>query len=199
MTKKSVCLVLFSPINLSKDIEFAYYTTCRILYVMLPDIEDGENMGNKNFFKGIVPPPIIFFALILIGFIAQWIFPFSLMFHTWLTRLIIGIPLFTASGLIALNALLIMKKSKTAISFNSPTTQFITEGSFRFTRNPLYFSLLLVMSSIVIIANSAWHLIALILLFLFFNFSVVAREEQYLENSFGEEYTQYKNRVRRWI
>jgi len=79
------------------------------------------------------------------------------------------------------------------------TTKFITEGSFRFTRNPLYFSLLLVMGSIVIIENSAWHLIALFLLFLFFNFSVVEREEQYLENSFGEEYTQYKNRVRRLI
>ena len=55
------------------------------------------------------------------------------------------------------------------------------------------------MGSIVIIENSAWHLIALFLLFLFFNFSVVEREEQYLENSFGEEYTQYNNRVRRLI
>ena len=135
----------------------------------------------------------------LLGFMAQWLFLFKLMFHTWPTRLIIGIPLFTAFGLVAINALLIMKKSKTAVSFNSPTTKFITEGSFRFTRNPLYFSLLLVMGSIVIIANSAWHLIAIFLLFLFFNFSVVEREEQYLENSFGEEYTQYKNRVRRRI
>jgi protein-S-isoprenylcysteine O-methyltransferase Ste14 len=166
---------------------------------MPPNIGDGENMKDRNFFKGIIPPPIIFFALILIGFIAQWLYPFNLMFHAWPTRLIIGIPLFTASGLIAINALLIMKKNKTAISFNNPTTKFITEGSFRFTRNPLYLSLLLVMGSIVIIANSTWHLIALILLFLFFNFSVVAREEQYLENCFGEEYTQYKKRVRRWI
>jgi protein-S-isoprenylcysteine O-methyltransferase Ste14 len=156
-----------------------------------------EDIG--KFFKGIIPPPIIFFALILIGFIAQWLYPFRLMFHTWLIRLIIGIPLFTVSGLIAINALLIMKKYKTAINFNNPTTKFITEGSFRFTRNPLYLSLLLVMGSIVIVANSAWHLIAFILLFLFFNFGVVAREEQYLESSYGEVYIQYKSRVRRWI
>ena len=78
-------------------------------------------MEDKNFFKGIIPPLIIFFALILLGFIAQWLFPFKLMFHTWPTRLIIGIPLFKAFGLVAINALLIMKKSKTAVSFNSPT------------------------------------------------------------------------------
>lgn len=153
----------------------------------------------EKIFQGIIPPPIFFFALILIGFIAKWLFPLNLMFHKWSTRLLIVIPLFIASGLIAFNALVIMKKNKTAINFNNPTTKFIVEGPFRFTRNPLYLSLLIVMGCIAVSANSAWHLIALIILFLFFNFGVVAREERYLENSFGEEYIQYKNRVRRWI
>ncbi len=150
-------------------------------------------------FKGIIPPPIIFFALILMGFIAQWLSPLNLMFYKWSTRLLIVFPIFIASGLIATNAIMIMKKNKTAINFNNSTTKFIIEGSFRFTRNPLYLSLLLVMGCIVVGANSAWHLFAFVFLFLFFNFGVVAREEQYLENIFGEEYIQYKNRVRRWI
>jgi len=153
----------------------------------------------EKIFKGIIPPPILFFALILTGFIAQWLFPLSLIFHKWATRLLIVFPLFIASGLIAINALIIMKKNKTAINFNNPTTKFIVEGSFRFTRNPLYLSLLIVMGCIVVGANSAWHLIAFIVLFLFLNFGVVVREEQYLENIFGEEYIQYKNRVRRWM
>lgn len=155
--------------------------------------------GQEKIFKGIIPPPIIFFALILIGFIVQWLFPLDLMFNNWPTRLIIALPLFIASGLIAINALIIMKKSKTAINFNNPTTKFIVEGSFRYTRNPLYLSLLLVMTCIAIVANSAWHLIAFIILFLFFNFGIVVREEQYLEICFGAEYIQYKNKVRRWI
>ena len=153
----------------------------------------------EKFFKGIIPPPIIFFALIFIGFIAQWLFPLNLMFHKWPARLVIVFPLLIASGLIAINALIIMKKNKTAINFNNSTTKIIIEGSFRFTRNPLYLSLLLVMGCIAVDANSAWHLIAFVILFLFFNFGVVEREEQYLENFFGEEYIQYRNRVRRWI
>jgi len=154
---------------------------------------------HEKIFKGIVPPPIVFFALILIGFIVQWLFPLTFMFNNWPSRLFVALPLFIASGLIAINALTIMKKSKTAINFNNPTTKFIAEGSFRFTRNPLYLSLLIVMACIAIVANSAWHLIAFVILFLFFNFGIVMREEQYLENCFGEEYKQYKNRVRRWI
>lgn len=153
----------------------------------------------KKYFKGIVPPPVLFFALILIGFIAQVLFPFNLMFHRWILRFIFGIPLFVASAYIAINALIVMKKYKTAINYNHPTTKFIIEGSFQFTRNPLYLSLLLVMGSIAIFANSAWHLIALLLLFLIFNFGVVLREEKYLESTYGEEYIQYKNRVRRWV
>lgn len=156
-------------------------------------------MEDRNFYKGIIPPPIFFFSLVLLSFTAQWLYPISLIFHSWPSRLIVGMPLCAASGLIALNGLLIMNKNKTAIGFNKPTTKFITQGPFRFTRNPLYLSLLLLMGSFVIFANSGWHIIALMLLFLFFRFSVVAREEQYLENCFGEEYIQYKKRVRRWI
>ena len=155
--------------------------------------------NQEKIFKGILPPPIVFFALILIGFIAQWLFPLRLVFHELTTRLLIVLPLFVASGVIAINALMIMKKNKTAINFKNPTTKFIAEGSFRFTRNPLYLSLLIVMCCIVVGANSAWHLIAFIVLFLFFNFGVVVREEQYLEIIFGEQYKQYKNRVRRWM
>lgn len=156
-------------------------------------------MEEEKYFKGIIPPPIIFFVLILIGFIAQYVYPLNLVFTKLLLRLFIVFPLFIVSGLIAHNTLIIMKKYKTAINFNKPTTKFIVEGSFRFTRNPLYLALLLVMVCVAVGANSAWHLIAFVILFLFFNFGIVIKEEQYLENSFGEEYIQYKNRVRRWI
>ena len=155
--------------------------------------------NHGTYFKGLIPPPIIFTSLLLLGFTAQWLYPVSLMFPTRSLRLLAGLPVLTVSGLIAVNAALIMRKNKTDIIFRNPTTKFIRQGSFRFTRNPLYLSLLLVMGSIAVFANSAWHVLATILLFFLLNFHVIAREEKFLESRFGEEYIQYKKSVRRWI
>jgi len=155
--------------------------------------------NQTKYFKGIIPPPIVFVAFLLIGFAAHWIMPLEFIFHEWYVRFAVRIPISIVSGFIALNAFVIMKKGKTAINFNSQTTKFITKGSFCFTRNPLYLALLLLFGSIAILANSIWLLVLLIPLFIIFNFSVVPREERYLKECFGEEYIQYKNKVRRWI
>ncbi len=153
----------------------------------------------NHYFKGIIPPPVIFFVSILISFIIQKLVPTNLVFYNWSTRVILVIPIFIISGLMAADSLLMMKRYKTAVTYNKPATRFISERSFRFTRNPLYLSLLLLFVTVVIISNSVWYFIALILLFLFFNIVVVPREENYLEKCFGKDYIQYKKRVRRWI
>jgi protein-S-isoprenylcysteine O-methyltransferase Ste14 len=153
----------------------------------------------KQYFKGTIPPPVIFFVLLMLGYSANRMLSFDFIFSEWTIRLLVGLPIFIISGIIALTALIAMMKNKTAINYNNPTTKFLSKGPFRFTRNPLYLSLLLAMAAIAVIANSAWYLIFLVIMFLIFNFGIVAREERYLTKSFGEEYIQYKNKVRRWI
>lgn len=155
--------------------------------------------GNRKFFKGCVPPPIIFCCLVLLGFITRWIYPVDFIFSSWVLCILIGLPMITLAGLIALSSMIIMKKKKTAIVLTKPTTTFITTGVFKFTPNPLYLSLLLAMTSIVFFANSAWHFLLLIALFFVFNFGIVTKEENYLEDKYGEQYRQYKKRIRRWI
>jgi protein-S-isoprenylcysteine O-methyltransferase Ste14 len=156
-------------------------------------------MENKRPFRGILPPPIIFLTLLLVAFIAQRLFPFDLMFHSKVFRLIFAGTLLTVPGRLAARTFLAMRKGRTALDYSQPTTKLIVDGPFGFTRNPLYLSLLLVTGGIAIFANSMWYLVALLLLFLILNFWVVPREERYLENSFGEEYARYKKKVSRWI
>jgi protein-S-isoprenylcysteine O-methyltransferase Ste14 len=55
------------------------------------------------------------------------------------------------------------------------------------------------MCAVAVIANSLWYLIFFVIMFLVFNFGIVAREERYLADSYGDEYIRYKNKVRRWI
>jgi protein-S-isoprenylcysteine O-methyltransferase Ste14 len=156
-------------------------------------------MENKRSFRGILPPPIIFLILLLVAFMAQRLFPFDLIFQNRIFRLIFTGILLMAPGRLAARTFLAMRKGRTALGYSQPTTKLIVEGPFGFTRNPLYLSLLLVTGGIAIFANSMWYIVALLLLFLILNFWAVPREEKYLENSFGEEYVQYKKRVRRWI
>ncbi len=156
-------------------------------------------MENKKLFKGILPPPIIFLVLLLAAFIAQRLFPFDLIFQNKVFRLIFTGILLMAPGRLAARTFLAMRKGRTAFDYSQPTTKLIVDGPFGSTRNPLYFSLLLVTGGIAIFANSMWYLVALLLLFLILNFWIVPREEKYLENSFGDEYVQYKKRVSRWI
>lgn len=47
--------------------------------------------------------------------------------------------------------------------------------------------------------NTAWLFAFTPLLFLYLQFWVIAREERYLERTFGEEYRTYKSDVRQWI
>ncbi len=156
-------------------------------------------MENKKLFKGILPPPIIFLALLLIAFIAQGLFPLNLIFQNKVFRLIFAGTLLMAPGRLAIRTFLAMRKNRTTLGYSQPTAKLIVDGPFGFTRNPLYLVWLLLMGGIAIFANSMWYLVALLLLFLILNFWIVPREEKYLENSFGDEYVQYKKRVSRWI
>ena len=63
----------------------------------------------------------------------------------------------------------------------------------------MYLSLMLIYSGIAIYANSLWLVFLLPVLFVALERGVVLREEKYLEGKFGDEYLEYKNKVRRWI
>lgn len=47
--------------------------------------------------------------------------------------------------------------------------------------------------------GSPWILGLLVPIFAVMNFGVIAREERYLEGKFGDDYRDYKARVRRWL
>ena len=80
-----------------------------------------------------------------------------------------------------------------------PTTAIVVHGPYRFTRNPMYVSLVGLYAGVTLFVNSAWPLILLPAVVLLVQRQVIAREEAYLEAKFGEEYRAYKARVRRWI
>ena len=92
-----------------------------------------------------------------------------------------------------------MKRLKTPIQPGQIPARLVTTGPFRFTRNPLYVALLLVLTALAIMENSLWLAFGTGALWLLLDRLVVVREEVQIRQTFGSEYSAYAARVRRWL
>jgi protein-S-isoprenylcysteine O-methyltransferase Ste14 len=75
----------------------------------------------------------------------------------------------------------------------------MTQGPFRFTRNPLYLSLALLQVGLALLANALWPALMLLPVLLLIRLHVIAREERHLLGLFGSDYQAYCRTVRRWF
>jgi protein-S-isoprenylcysteine O-methyltransferase Ste14 len=75
-------------------------------------------------------------------------------------------------------------------------TYLLSQGAYRFSRNPMYLSELTLLLGWVIFYGSAALLIAFVVWWAFFNFYQIPQEERVLEASSGETYLEYKHRPR---
>ena len=75
----------------------------------------------------------------------------------------------------------------------------IVKGIYRYSRNPIYVSVWIVLLGYTVYYASLDHFYYLLLWILIFNIVVRFAEEPYLKSTFGEEYDQYCKTVPRWI
>lgn len=80
----------------------------------------------------------------------------------------------------------------------TPTKELIVTGLYRFVRNPLYISGVLVLTGEAILFQSMGIFIYCMVMFGIFNVHVFM-EEMLLADKFGAAYEQYRNSVPRWI
>jgi protein-S-isoprenylcysteine O-methyltransferase Ste14 len=75
----------------------------------------------------------------------------------------------------------------------------VDTGMFAHSRNPLYFANLLLFLGLAIV-HHGWAMYLIVVPFFFFAYvCIVAAEEHYLYGRFGEAYTEYCQRVPRWV
>ena len=144
----------------------------------------------------VAPPPLIYLAGLGVGFFLQWIVPISFMPENLVP---IGIIFVVSSILLVIGAIRSFMMAKTNIDIRKPSTNIVATGPYRFSRNPMYLSMALLVAGIAIWVNSLWILIPLIPSLIVIQIGVIAREEKYLTEKFGDEYVQYKTQVHRWI
>jgi protein-S-isoprenylcysteine O-methyltransferase Ste14 len=91
------------------------------------------------------------------------------------------------------------RRAKTAIHPHHSASQLVTHGPYRFTRNPMYTGLTLAYLGGSALVDSVWPLFVLPIVLTVLFRTVISREEMYLTDAFGSEYTEYSAGVRRWL
>ncbi|SRR5579883_118093 len=142
-------------------------------------------------------PPALYAGTLAIGLGISFVFPVS--FLPRLVSLPIAALAIIGAGWLSTSAFRTMTRAQTAVDPSKPTTAIVSDGVFRFSRNPLYLSMTLLYIGISLLLNALWALLLLLPLLVMVQIGVIQREEVYLERKFGDEYLRYKAQVRRWI
>ena len=145
--------------------------------------------------KGPMPPVIILIA-ILFQIALHKLLPIMIIFEKmyW-----IGIVMGFLGFFISTGSILLFRINKTTmIPFQDPSF-LITNGIYKYTRNPMYLGMLFVQFGIAIYFGSISPFIIPFLFIPIMNSRIIQHEEVLLEKQFGESYIIFKNSVRRWI
>ena len=148
-------------------------------------------MSNK------IPPPVITLIGALLIYYSSPFFP-----HLTLAAFNVLPILSLVSGIaVIVLAIKSFKDYKTTINPLKPETasSLVTNGVFKYTRNPMYLGLLLILIYLSLIFNVVGGcLVSLGFITYITKFQIIP-EEVAMERLFGNQFLEYKKQVRRWI
>ena len=144
-----------------------------------------------------IPPPI----LVLILVVSNYFSSRKIDLIHLPNQDIISIIILLIGMLILINPIFKFIKSKTTIDpikFKK-VNKLITSGIYKYSRNPMYLGLLMVVISTSIFYLNFFSITTPFLFYCWINRFQIKREEIFLTEKFGKEYILYKTKTRRWI
>jgi len=81
----------------------------------------------------------------------------------------------------------------------TPSPEMVLSGPYRFTRNPMYVGMTCIQLGLGLALDNLWISLLAAFSLLTVHFIAVVPEEKYLAGKFGERYTGYVIKVRRYL
>lgn len=157
-----------------------------------------ESGGRRPDNPGVIThPPFLYAGALVVGALLDRLIPLPILAPGG--GLVPGVVLIVLAGCLAAWCFGLFRRAGTNVPTHKPSTAIVTDGPYRFSRNPIYIALTTLSAGIAIWVNSWWMLGLLVPTFVIMNIGVIDREERYLAAKFGDEYLSYKARVRRWL
>jgi protein-S-isoprenylcysteine O-methyltransferase Ste14 len=158
--------------------------------------QTGNTQETRGPLPGLLRPPIIFLVAILlgIGLNSVWSLHFVLSILKWL-----GPPMMVCAVVLFLLSFREFHAAGTPVPGSKRPTTIVRTGPYRFSRNPIYLSFVVLVLGLSVWLNNLWLLVTLVLAISLIASVVIPREEHFLDRTFPEEYRSYRRSVRRWL
>jgi protein-S-isoprenylcysteine O-methyltransferase Ste14 len=147
-----------------------------------------------------IPPPLLYAALFLLAMLFEDLVPLPLgsLVPEDLAE-VAGPGLIAAGMILSFWSVGALQRRGTSMIPIRPTTSLVTDGPYRFSRNPMYLGLVGIFVGVALVKQLLWGLLLAPLLVLVITVVVTRKEEAYLAQKFGAEYRRYRTAVRRWL
>jgi protein-S-isoprenylcysteine O-methyltransferase Ste14 len=147
----------------------------------------------------LFPPAYFLIALVAI-LLVEWLVPGSRL-RPPLTRWHAVVPLVALAaglGLFVTTVVSFRRHRAPLRPFRDPGV-LMTGGTFRFSRNPIYLGMTLVLVSAAMFVGRPYLLLVPLLFAIIIQERFIKAEEEFLTENFGDAYRAYCARVRRWL
>ncbi len=145
-------------------------------------------------------PPVIYGTATIISLLLAWRVPLIFVPDAALSPFrLIGIAVVILGMLMIVGAARLFRRAGTPVAPTEPTSALVIDGIYRWTRNPMYLALSLILLGTALATGSLWFFIGLAAAIFAVTKLAIEKEEIYLADKFGASYLDYKARVRRWI
>jgi protein-S-isoprenylcysteine O-methyltransferase Ste14 len=146
-----------------------------------------------------LPPALVFLLFGLAMYILAIFLPFG--FFDFFGRLLLFKVLLVFAALVGLLALFQFYKAKTTVDPTKPAkaSNLVVNGIFKFSRNPMYLAMLLVLLALGVVLGNAFNTLIAAAFVGYMNRFQIIPEERILLNKFGRSYKEYCTLTRRWF
>ncbi len=147
--------------------------------------------------KRKINPPVYLLVGLLFVWLLQRYFPVYQYTHPPVTYLGIVLVLFGVTMATISAGLFI--RAETGLEPFDDATVLLTSGFYRISRNPMYIGMVLMLLGVAVLFGNVGALFPIPIFCLAIRNCFILGEERFLEAAFGQQYLDYKLKVRRWI
>ena len=142
-------------------------------------------------------PPTYLLIAIAVMVVLHFVFPImTVVSLPWSLLGIVPLVVGVVINMVASNT---FQRVNTTIKPFEEATTLATSGVYQVSRNPMYLGFALILAGIAILLGSVTPYVVIPVFMILIERNFIQIEEQGLEQKFGQQWLEYRQRVRRWV